>query len=147
MHCGVTMHSSIMPWAILINRILSAAAECCWPKNAAKNLIFRNFSTLRNFVYIWKYIRYVSYHVLCFTKLSGTLFLILPVHNSLSYQKQLNFHFGNFNFQVSIFWQKVLAKLLWPRLRRKSHTERGFFLDALSKPNPIFRFGQPPYYQ
>ena len=72
MHCGVTMHSSIMPWAILINRILSAAAECCWPKNAAKNLIFRKFSTLRNFLYayIWKYIRYVSsinYHIMFYS--------------------------------------------------------------------------------
>ena len=144
MHCGVTMHSSIMPWAILINRILSAAAD---PKMQQKTSFSESFSTLRNsYIHIYESIL-GTYQVYQNYRAPSSLFCLQPVHNSLSYQKQLNFHFGNFNFQVSIFWQKVLAKLLWPRLRRKSHTERGFFLDALSKPNPIFRFGQPPYYQ
>ena len=115
MHCGVTMHSSIMPWAILINRILSAA-ECCWPKNAAKNLIFSKFSTLRNFLYayIWKYIRYVSsinYHIMFYSyqnyRAPSSLFCLYPI----LYHIKSNWTFisailtSKFPFFDKKFWQ------------------------------------------
>ena len=59
MHCGVTMHSSIMPWAILINRILSAAAD---PKMQQKTS-FSEIFPLWEILYIYESILGM-YHIM-----------------------------------------------------------------------------------